>query len=175
VRLARILSSLVALIALAMVVSGSATEQRAAVANVAPVLCPTDVVGRDSMLAPVAEVLRAAQGELARMTLNTQGTVRHLTPRNAPIDFIERLATFGRAAPLDKRVPGLVVTHRAAALACGEAMAQASWAIHYDLPFSLIAGQGGWQFFVKTGAGWRSWGNWCGAGQTRAWRSTYCT
>ena len=156
-----------------MVASGSASEQRAAV-NAAPGSCPKGVLARDSVLAPIADVLQGAQGLLARKTINSQGTVYHLTPRNAPIDLIERLATSGKADPVNQRIPGLALIRRAAVSACGEEIAQASWAIHYDLPVSVIAGQGGSAFLVKTRTGWRLWGNWCGAGNTRQWRNTYC-
>jgi hypothetical protein len=27
---------------------------------------------------------------------------------------------------------------------------------------------------VKTRSGWRFWGKWCGAGQSKAWRRQYC-
>jgi hypothetical protein len=108
---------------------------------------------------------KAAQGRLARTTINSQGTVYRLTRRNAPIDFVERVATAD--SPFDERVPGRSVLHRAAVSACGRTTADASWAIHYELPVSIIAGPGGWPFFVKTRTGWQFWGYWCGAGKTR--------
>jgi hypothetical protein len=134
--------------------------------------CPHAVLYDASSLASVKQVLLAAQRLLARQRYGSQGTVYRLTPRNAPIDEVLRLAVLH--GPLDETQPGLVRIHRAAARQCGELAAQASWAIHYGIPVSVIASAGGWTFIVKTKAGWRFWGNWCGAGKHRRWQNTYC-
>ena len=123
-------------------------------------------------MAPVKQVLLAAQRLLARQRYGSQGKIYRLTPRNAPIDEVFRAAVL--RGPLDETQPGLVMIHRAAARQCGEPTAQASWAIHYWIPVSVIANAGGWTFIVKTKAGWRFWGDWCGAGKPRKWRNTYC-
>jgi hypothetical protein len=123
-------------------------------------------------LAPVKQVLVAAQEFLARQRYASQGTTYRLTPQNAPIDEVFRVASY--RSPLDTTQPGLVRMHRAAARQCGERIAQASWAIHYWIPVSVIANTGAWTFIVKTKTGWRFWGNWCGAGKPRSWRAHYC-
>jgi len=109
---------------------------------------------------------------LARQRYASQGTFYRLTPRNAPIDEVFRLAAFHSL--LDETQPGLVVLHRAAARLCGERTAQASWAIHYSIGVSVIANAAVWTFFVKTKRGWRFWGDWCGAGKRRKWRNSHC-
>jgi len=128
----------------------------------------------ESSKASIADVLRAAERQLARETINSQGRIYHLTPRNAPITLLERIATIGNGSPLDQRVPGLGAVHRAAVSACGIAIAQASWAIHYEIPIAVIAGLGPYPFFVKTRSGWRFWGSWCGADKPRQWRNSNC-
>jgi hypothetical protein len=60
-------------------------------------------------------------------------------------------------SPLDATQPGLVRMHRAAARQCGERIAQASWAIHYWIPVSVIVNTGAGTFIVKTKTGWRFW------------------
>jgi hypothetical protein len=134
--------------------------------------CPKGVLANESASAPMAVVLRAAQQQLAHRTINSQGTVYHLTPRNAPIDFIERVAAVGTGA--GQTLPGLVDVHRVAAANCGKTLAQASWAIHYYIPVSVIAAAGGNEFVVRTRVGWRLWGDWCGAGKPRGYRKTNC-
>src|SRR5262245_9836372 len=108
----------IGLVGLAYGVSGNARSS-----------CPTNVL-TESASAPVGVVLRAAERRLAKRTMNTQGTIYHLTPRNAPIELVARLAT--GAPVLEARVPGLAALHHAAAVACGERTAGASWAIRYD-------------------------------------------
>jgi hypothetical protein len=134
--------------------------------------CPKRVLVRASQIASVSEVLQAAQNLLARQAINSQGTIYRLTPRNAPIDYVARVATSGTV--FDQTIPGLLGLHRAAAAACGAATAQASWAIHYNVPVSVIAGSGGFPFLVKTAHGWTFWGSWCGANRSRTWRTSRC-
>ena len=134
--------------------------------------CPRGVLYEQSTVAPVKQVLLAAQALLARQQYGSQGTTYRLTPRNAPIDELFRTATLG--GPEDATQPGLIRLHRAAERQCGERIAQASWAIHYSIPVSVIANAGAWTFIVKTRRGWRFWGNWCGAGKPRRWRTYYC-
>jgi len=134
--------------------------------------CPQGVLARESVLAPISEVVRAAQRLLARQTIHRQGTDYRLTPRYAPIDYVARISIVGTGTH-DQMVPGLLTLHRAGVVACGEGVAQASWAIHYDITVAM-AGFGGWRFFVKTTTGWRFWGNWCGASKSRQWRKTNC-
>ena len=134
--------------------------------------CPRAVLYDASSVAPVKQVLLAAQRLLARQRYGSQGKIYRLTPRNAPIDEVFRAAVL--RGPLDETQPGLVMIHRAAARQCGEPTAQASWAIHYWIPVSVIVNAGAWTFIVKTKAGWRFWGDWCGAGKPRKWRNTYC-
>ncbi len=134
--------------------------------------CPRGVLIDESTIAPVHEVLLAAQRLLSRREYGSQGTIYHLTPRNAPIDEVFSAATLG--GPFDDTQPGLRAIHRVAALRCGRSTAQASWAIHYSIPVSVIASAGGWVFIVKTRTGWQFWGNWCGAGKSRQWRAYYC-
>jgi hypothetical protein len=154
--------------------SRSSTRQDRSPTRGAPfgVECPSGVLVRASILAPVSSVLHAAQRVLARQTITSQGTTYHLTPRNAPIDQVEQLAI--SHLERDRAVAGRVAIHRVAAAACGEKIAQASWAIHYQVPVSVIAGPGSFPFLVKTKAGWRFWGYWCGAGRTKAWRQKNC-
>ena len=134
--------------------------------------CPKGVLVDESERTPITDALRAAQRLLARQTISSQGTVYHLTPRNAPIDYIQQLVV--NTSITDQNLPGLVGLHRAAAARCGEAIARASWALHFALPVAIIAGEGGYPFLVKTKAGWRFWGGWCGAGKSRQWRVTHC-
>ena len=134
--------------------------------------CPSQVLYRASALAPIRTVLNAAERQLSRQRTQTQGTWYRLTPRNAPIVHVEQLAV-GQMA-LDESTPGLLRVHRVAAKQCGERLAQASWAIHYDTPVAAIAGPGAFRFFVKTRRGWRFWGTWCGAGHSKGWRLRYC-
>lgn len=136
------------------------------------VACPTAVLYAQSLRASIEAVTSAARQLLARHTINSQGTVYHLTPRNAPIDYVQRIATTGLR--LDQTVPGLAALHRVAAASCGNRTAQASWAIHYRVPVSVIAGSGGFPFIVKTRTGWRFWGWWCGADKTPQWRKANC-
>lgn len=172
--------SFVAVLALIGATYGVATSRTRTGAASSPVTvsaqhvsCPKDILGDESRFAPIAEVLRAAQRLLAQETINSQGTIYHLTPRHAPIDYIQQLDVYG--APVDDQVPGRVALYRAAASACGEATAHASWAIRYTVPVSLIAGTAGYPFFVKTRTGWRFWGGgWCGVGHSREWRARYC-
>jgi hypothetical protein len=137
-------------------------------------LCPKGVLADESRRAPVSVVLRAAQRQLAHRRFESQGQSYDLTPNHAPIDFIERVVTLGNGAPLDETVPGLLSVHRVAASTCGERTAQASWAIHYPITVAIIAGLGGYNFFVKTRDGWRFWGDWCGATKSAQWRKKYC-
>jgi hypothetical protein len=138
--------------------------------------CPSGVLYRSSSFAPIHEVLHAAQRLLAHETLNSQGTIYHLTPRNAPIDFLQHgLAYEGSAnVVLNRATPGALTILRAGEAECGRQAAQASWAVHYQIPVSVIAGPGAFPFLVKTKAGWRFWGSWCGAGRSQAWRRQYC-
>jgi hypothetical protein len=138
--------------------------------------CPHGVLYRASTLAPIREVLGAAQRLLARETLNSQGTIYHLTPKNAPIDLVEHgLAYEGESnVILNRAAPGALKILRVGEAQCGLRTAQASWAIHYQIPVSVIAGPGAFPFFVKTRRGWRFWGNWCGAGRSKTWRRQYC-
>lgn len=128
--------------------------------------CPGHVLYRASALASIQGVLHAAQRVLARQTIDSQGTTYRLTPRNAPIDYLQQLGT-------DRTLPGAAI-HRVAAKLCGEQVAQASWAVHYELPVAVIAGSAGFPFFVKTRSGWRFWGYWCGAGRSAAWGRQNC-
>jgi hypothetical protein len=148
-----------ATLGLAAAASGAAGQPRVR-------LCPTNVLATASGTAPVARVLRAAERRLAQQTIDSQGQIYHLTPRNAPIDVIVRLAT-GDSALFER------VRH-AAASACGGRTATASWAIHYSVPVGLVADTGVYRFFVETRAGWRFWGHWCGAGRSAHWRHAYC-
>ena len=134
--------------------------------------CPRGVLYVGSTVAPVKQVLLAAQRLLARHRYPSQGRVYRLTPQNAPIDEVLRTARIG--TPLDETQPGLVAIHRAGGRLCGERTAQASWAIHYWIPVSVIVGTGAWTYIVRTRTGWRFWGNWCGAGKPRSWRNAYC-
>jgi hypothetical protein len=138
--------------------------------------CPRGVLYRGSSFAPIHEVLHAAQRLLAHETLNSQGTIYHLTPRNAPIDFLQHgLAYEGSAnVAFNRATPGALTILRAGEAECGLRTAQASWAVHYQIPVSVIAGPGAFPFLVKTRAGWRFWGSWCGAGRSKAWRRQYC-
>jgi len=172
---------LVVFLALGGAMYGVATSQTAGRGGVAAkdqrartqrASCPKDVLASESRRTPIAVVIRAAQRRLARQTLNSQGTIYHLTSRNAPIDYVQQLGL--DRGYYDQNVPGLVGLHRAAAAACGERIAQASWAIHYELPVAQIVGAAGYPFFVKTRAGWRFWGGWCGARKSRSWRTMYC-
>lgn len=106
--------------------------------------------------------------------MTTRGTLYHFTPRNAPIDFIEALFIPAVGHPLDQTIPGLLPIYRAGVSDCGTMATQASWAIHYNINVSDIAGAGGWRFFVKTRQGWRFWGYWCGTDRSLKWRGTYC-
>lgn len=128
--------------------------------------CPQHVLYRASALASIHGVLNAAQRVLARQTTMSQGTTYHLTPRNAPIDYLQQLGT-------DRTLPGATL-RRVAAKLCGEQVAQASWAVHYDLPVAVVAGLAGYPFFVKTRSGWQFWGWWCGAGRSSAWGRQNC-
>jgi hypothetical protein len=134
------------------------------------------VLYRASYYAPIGQVLHAAQRALARETLNSQGTLYHLTPRNAPIDLVEHGLAYDEKSMVlfNRATPGALKILRAAEAQCGRRLAEASWVIHYDIPVSVIAGPGTYVFFVKTRSGWRFWGNWCGAGQSRAWRRQNC-
>jgi hypothetical protein len=164
---------LVGLLVVALLLAGTACgassvsrEPRSASADATA--CPRHVLYRASALASINGVLHAAQRVLRRETLEFQGTRYHLTPRNAPIDYLQRLETI----PI-RTVPGAALRRLAAKL-CGAKVAQASWALHYELPISVIAGQGGYLFFVKTRGGWRFWGYWCGAGHTPGWGRANC-
>jgi hypothetical protein len=132
--------------------------------------CPKGVLADESSSAPIAVVLRAAQQQLARRSINSQGTVFHLTPRNAPIDFIERVSAVGTG--VGQTLPADV--YRVAVANCGKTFAEASWAIHYDIPVSVIAGPGAYEFVVKTRVGWRLWGDWCGVGKPPGYRKSNC-
>jgi hypothetical protein len=142
----------------------------------ASITCPKGALYRASNIAPVSEVLRAAQRNLARGTLNSQGTIYRLTPRNAPIDLVEHGLAYENSSMKDfnRATPGALTILRAGMKQCGRRLAEASWVIHYDVPVSVIAGPGVYVFFVKTTSGWRFWGNWCGASQSKAWRRQYC-
>lgn len=122
---------------------------------------------------PVGVVLAAAQKLLAQQTTQVQGRTYRLTPKWAPIDFLANLATVGNGSPLDRMAPGLLAVHKLAVSECGFRVAQSTWAVRYHPP-TLIAGLSVYAFFTKTPSGWQFWGNWCGAGQTRAWRKTNC-
>lgn len=132
--------------------------------------CPHEVVETNL---PVADALRAAQRKLAGLTINTQGTVYHLTPQNTPINFIAQLYTTGTRV-LDQRTPGLLTLHRAAASACGERTAQASWAIHFQVGPAITASNDIYTFLVDTRDGWRFWGDWCGVSESAQWRRANC-
>jgi len=138
--------------------------------------CPKGVLYRASNIAPVSDVLRAAQRTLARGTLNSQGTIYRLTPRNAPIDLVAHGLAYEDSSMknFNRATPGALTILRAGEKQCGRRLAEASWVIHYDVPVSVIAGPGVYVFFVKTRSGWRFWGKWCGAGQPKAWRRQYC-
>jgi hypothetical protein len=152
--------------------AAAAHSTTARVSSTVHASCPKGVLADESSSTPVGVVLGAAQRQLGRRTINSQGTVYHLTPRNAPIDFVERVAAVGTGA--GQTLPGLVDVHRVAVAACGKTLAQASWAIHYFIPVSVIAGAGRNEFIVKTRVGWRLWGYWCGADKPRGWGKTHC-
>lgn len=135
--------------------------------------CPTNVLEIESAAAPIAEVLTAAERLLAAQTSNSQGHVYRLTPRFAPIKHVQRL--YLTMSKMDMRAPGHLRIHSLAAALCGEATANASWAIQYDLILSVIAGSQRYPFLVKTASGWRFWGEWCGAGRPAAWRAANCS
>jgi hypothetical protein len=164
-----------------LLVSASCTANRAADTSPSPASlpridtkCPTGVLYRASALASASDVLRAAERILARQTLNTQGHLYHLTPRNAPIKVVEQLGIFDPHAPGRDVVPGLAAIYRAAVLTCGPQTAGASWAVYYPIAVSVIASAGGYSFLTKTRTGWRFWGFWCGAQKPVRWRNTYC-
>ena len=152
---------------LVLVLGGMAVG--AAVASPSPSAgCPVGVIGggRGSATASTLVVLRAAQRLLARKTLESQGTLYHLTPTNAPIDYVANLSAGG--------VPGTQALARFAARTCGQRTATESWAIHYPIPVSVIAVAAGYRFIVLTRGGWRFWGYWCGLGRSTRWKTTYC-
>jgi hypothetical protein len=171
----------VAVVAVALVVGGAASSQRPGrqVGSLGPssptrtgqVSCPQRVLVVESLTTPVAEALHAAQRLLARQEVNRQGNVFRLTPAQAPIDYIAQLAIVRTV--LDEMTPGRLAIHRVAAAACGEAAAQASWALHYPVP-GLTPSNQGYPFLVKTKTGWKFWGYWCGAGRSRTWYERYC-
>jgi hypothetical protein len=163
-------ASLIILAALVAVAAGFAVARGSATAHSR---CPQDVLPNASATAPVGRVLQAAQRQLANQVIHVQGRRYHLTPRNAPINFIAQIAIANSPA-YDERIPGLLALHRFAARACGEQTAQASWAIHYDLPVGIIAGGGAYTFFVQTRSGWRFWGSWCGVLKSPKWRRANC-
>jgi hypothetical protein len=136
-------------------------------------VCPADVRVIESVNAPIAEVLRAAERLLAARTAYSQGHVYRLTPRLAPIRHVQRLSMTN--SEIDQRAPGKLRVNGLAAALCGEATAKASWAIQYDLIAAGIAGTQDYPFLVKTASGWRFWGSWCGAGRTSAWRAANCS
>jgi hypothetical protein len=136
--------------------------------------CPEHVLATASRLTPITVVTHAAQQLLARQTIESQGTLYHLTPQNAPIDVVEALSLAVDRPPSSVTVPGVLAIHRVAVAACAERTAAASWAIHYPIPVAIIAKAAGWRFLVKTESGWRFWGNWCGAGRSRERRKSYC-
>ena len=120
------------------------------------------------------EVIGAAQRVLARQTVTPMGRVYHLTPRNAPIVFVAQLEIDGGRYG-GRRVPGLLPLNGRATGLCGKDIADASWAIHYEIPVAPMASSADvYTFFVKTRSGWRFWGDWCGAGKPRRWRSANC-
>src|SRR5436190_11892158 len=120
--------------------------------------CPSGVMSDASRLAPVGQVLRAAQRLLSKRTVSAQGRVYRLTPRNAPIRLIWQI---GIGVPtIDRREPGLLVLNRRATALCGKRIAGASWAIHYEIPVApMISAADVYTFFVKTHRGWRFWGD----------------
>jgi hypothetical protein len=124
-------------------------------AAVAAARCPTGVLAQRSTFAPVASVLDEAQRQLSRRTVDSQGTIYHLTPKNAPITYLAQLQ------------PDLHAIYRAGVAQCGRATADASWAIHYDVPVASTVFAGGWLFFVDTERGWRFWGEWCTAARAK--------
>jgi hypothetical protein len=128
----------------------------------------------ESLFTPVAEVTRQAERLLSHQTVETQGTLYHLTPRNAPIDLVASLDLALGLPPARITVPGIAVIYRHAAALCGKATAAASWTIHYPIPVSEISSAAGWRFLVKTRTGRRFWGNWCGAGKSASWRAANC-
>jgi hypothetical protein len=164
-------------IVLVLVIGGSAWivagQARPRATEVSRSGCPQRLAATASARAPVAEAVGAMQMHLSRLTINSQGRIYRLTPHNAPIDFVAQLGTVG-SRTIDQRIPGLLTLHRAAAIACGEHTAQASWAFHYTISVAIIAGLGGYEFAAKTRTGWRFWGTWCGAGASAAWRQANC-
>ena len=125
------------------------------------------------------EVLRGAESVLAQKWVYTGSGRRHLDPREAPIVMVESIAT-SSAAAFNRRIRGLVVLHRYAAGLCGERTAEASWAIAYWQP-AVVSTAPAYQvgvdiytFVVKTRAGWRLWGNWCGLTQSASFRAKMC-
>jgi hypothetical protein len=109
----------------------AALPERHVLASLSAMDCPRHVLAEASLLSPIAVVTRAAQKLLARQTIESQGTLYHLTPRNAPIDVIEAGSLAMDVPPSSVTVPGLVTIHRAAVAACGEQTANASWIVHY--------------------------------------------
>jgi hypothetical protein len=138
--------------------------------------CPRSVLYRASTLAEGGVVLRAARRLLEPNVINSQGRLYRLTPRNAPIDLVARVTAVDSYVDMrfNRLIPGSLVIERAGASECGARTATASWAIHYGMPESVIANTGVYTFLVKTKRGWRFWGDWCAAGQSRAWRRKNC-
>jgi hypothetical protein len=138
--------------------------------------CPDGVLFQASANAPGGDVLRSAQRVLSRRTIHSQGTIYRLTPKWAPIDFVARVSAVEsrRNVGYNRLIPGSLAIERAGSAQCGAHKAVASWAVHYGMPASVIANTGVYAFFVKTRSGWRFWGQWCGAGESAAWRRKNC-
>jgi hypothetical protein len=165
-------------IVLAAVAAGCGAQSSDAPEKALPAAidCPAGVLFRESRFARVSDVLAAAQRVLARDTINSQGRIYRLTPKWAPIDFIAQVNAVDKRVNVhyNRLVAGSLAIERAGAAECGALKTNASWAIHYDMPASTIAGTGVYAFFVKTRGGWRFWGQWCGASQSAAWRNKNC-
>ena len=164
------------LVALALVLGGCGTspeKSSSATASEGRTRCPREILSRASSLAPMRQVLTAAQRLLAQQTIGAMGRTYHLTPRNAPIVFIAQIGL--GVTSFDRRVPGLIPLNGRAAGLCGRKAAGASWAIHYEIPVApMITSADVYAFFVKTRRGWRFWGSWCGAGKPARWRRANC-
>ena len=160
--------------AVAVVASaGAAVLVRGSNADAA-VACPHAVLRIESEFAPIADVLRQAQSLLAKRTVKAQGSIVRLTPQSAPMDIVESLRSGSQGARNDS-LPGASAIYEAAKALCGARTAEASWAIHWDLPMLPAVTPGEYSLIVKTKHGWQFWGAWdCAGSWGKAWKKYWC-
>jgi hypothetical protein len=170
------LASILALVGAGCGANVVATVHHDAFPGAAKPHCPHGVMFRASQFAPVARVLSEAQRALARNTINSQGRIYRLSPTHAPIDLVEqvRAVESRENVGFNRLIPGALAIERTGAAECGAQVTNASWAVHYGMPESIIANTGVYTFMVETRRGWRFWGDWCAAGRTKAWRRKHC-